>query len=187
VKRAALTLLLLGILVARPVASQIVVKPDPPLDSARAALRDALLVLRDSLNSIDGAAARLQRDYRNASGPALLSRAQVMRDACARSERTIPATRKTVEDTRITEPLRLKQRKGLISEMERLKTALAKCETEFAAMSQPDQAERVRGYGNDRAGRIQESLRRYEASFRDFLSAMSIKVMPLGATSRPGR
>jgi hypothetical protein len=51
-------LVVLTALVSPPLAAQAVLRPDPPLDSARATLRDALLVLRDSLVTIDGAAAR---------------------------------------------------------------------------------------------------------------------------------
>ena len=79
-----LGLLVLVTAVVHPLSAQTVIRPTPPLDSARAVLRDALLVMRDSLLTIDGAAARLQRDFRVASGPSLLSRARVMRDACAR-------------------------------------------------------------------------------------------------------
>ena len=61
------TWLLLGSLVCvGPASAQTVMRPDPPLDSARVAVRDALLILRDSLSTVDGAAARLQRDFRQA-------------------------------------------------------------------------------------------------------------------------
>jgi hypothetical protein len=62
---------------------------------------------------------------------------------------------------------------------------LAGCEKEFADMSRPDQAERVRGYGNDRAVRVLGSLRRYEQSMRRFLGIMGIRIIPLGATPQP--
>jgi hypothetical protein len=157
-------------------------RPAPPLDSARAALRDAVLVLRDSLITIDAAAARLQRDFRNASGPSLLSRAGVMYQACAGSGKAIPGARKAIESTHLTEPARIKHRKELLAELGRLKTAVARCETEFAAMSKPGQAETVRGYGNDRAIRVQSALRSYEGVLRDYLGVMGIRIMPLGAS-----
>ena len=178
-------LLLLTILPVSPAMAQTVMRPDPPLDSVRAGLRDALLVLRDSLTTIDAAAARLQRDYRQASGPALLSRARVMREACASSIRTVPPTRRAVLDTPIREPHRLKQRSELLREMDRLKKALAQCEGEFTAMSRPGEAETVRGYANARAARIQSALRKYDGVLRGFLGAMGIKVTPPGATPHP--
>ena len=178
-------LLLGGLVWAGPVSAQTVMRPDPPLDSARAAVRDALLILRDSLNTIDGAAARLQRDFRQASGPSLLSRARVMREACARSVRTVAPTRRAVLDTKLLEPRRLKYRSELVGAMDHLRGVLARCELDFAAMSRPGQAETVRGYGNDRAVRVQSALRQYETALRGFLGTMRIKLTPLGANPRP--
>jgi len=179
------SLLLLGTLAARPLAAQTVVVPDPPLDSARAALRDNLLVFRDTLNTVDGAAARLQRDFREASGASLISRARTMSQACARSVRTVPPTRHTVQSFKLTEPAKLKQRQDLLNSLDQLKEALVRCETEFAAMSQPDQAEQVRGYGNDKATRTLTAIHTYEMALRDFFVTMGIRVEPLGAGSRP--
>jgi hypothetical protein len=168
---------------AQPLSAQIVVQPEAPLDSARASLRDALLVLRDSLVTIDAAAARLQRDYREASGPSLLSRARVMRDACARSAKTIPSTRSAVNKAELSDVNRRRHRAALVSALDTLRGVLTRCEKDFAAMSQPDQAETVRGYANDRASRVVGSLRQYEQKMRNFVSAMGIRVTPLGATA----
>jgi hypothetical protein len=162
-----------------------VMSPTPPLDSARAGVRDALLVLRDSLNSIDVAAARLQRDYRQASGPSLLSRARVMHRACASSARTVQPTKQIVLAANLSDPKRAKRRAELVSALDRLKETLSRCEKEFAAMSGPGQAETVRGYANDRAVRVQGALRRYEQTLREFFGAMGIRVMPLGANPPP--
>jgi hypothetical protein len=177
--------LLLVVLTARPLAAQTVIRREPPLDSARAALRDALLILRDSLNGVDGAAARMQRDFQAASGPSLLSRARMIQQACARSGRTILPTQQTVQRFKLTESEKLKRRKALVGAMEQLKVALGRCDTEFAAMSRPDQAERVRGYGNDRVIRVQTAIRSYEEVLRDFLGAMHIRIRPLGADPQP--
>jgi hypothetical protein len=166
-------------------AAQTVVRPAPPLDSARAAVRDAVLVLRDSLLTIDAAAARLQRDYQAASSQWLLSRARSMYDACARSARTLPSTRLAVQRGQLNEPLKVKRRQELLGAMDHLKEALGTCESEFEAMSKPGQAERVRGYGNDRATRVQSALRRYEVTLRDFLGTMGIRVLPLGVGAAP--
>jgi hypothetical protein len=178
-------LFLLALMAVPPVAGQTVIRRAPPLDSARAALRDALLVLRDTLNTVDGAAARLQRDFREASGASLVSRARTMYLACARSGRTVPPTRKAVQSFGLTDSAKVKRRQDLLGAMDQLKGALVRCETEFAAMSQPDQGERVRGYGNDRAIRAQTVIRKYELVLRDFLATMGIRVQPLGSGSRP--
>ena len=162
-----------------------VVRPEPVLDAGRATLRDALLQFRDSLSSIDAAASRLQRDYRQASPASLLSRARVMREACARSVRGVPATRKAVLAAAAPGELQRRRRGEMVGALDQLQKALALCESDFATMSRPGEGERVRGYGNDRAGRVQAALRRYEQVVATFFSAMKIKVSPLGVQPRP--
>jgi hypothetical protein len=181
-----LTLWLLFSLVGvQPLRAQTVAGPAPALDSSRMVLRDALLGFRDSLLTIDAAGARLQRDYRQASGPALLVRARNMRDACGRSLRTVAPTRSVVLGAELSGTQKLQQRRSLIDAIDRLKPALRKCETEFAAMSRLDQAETVRGYGNDRAQRVQSAVRRYEQTLYQFLQAMGIRALPSGVRQVP--
>lgn len=162
-----------------------VVRPEPALDARRVTLRDALLQFRDTLSSIDAAAARLQRDYRQASVASLLSRARVMREACARSVRGLPAARKAVLAADASEGLRLRRRGELVSALDALQKPLARCESDFAAMSQKGAGERVRGYANDEARHVLAAVRRYERVLGTFFSAMGIKVTPLGARARP--
>jgi hypothetical protein len=170
---------------ASPLPAQTIMRPQPPLDSARAVVRDALLVLRDSLVGIDGAAARLQRDFRQASGASLLSRARVMHDACARSARTVPYAREAVLAAQLSDPTREKGRGELVSELDRLKGVLTRCQADFADLSRPNQAEAVRGYANHRAVRVQAALRRYDQSLRHFFGVMGIRVLPPGSNPRP--
>jgi hypothetical protein len=172
----------MALLIAPELRAQTVVRPAAPLDSTRVALRDAIVVLRDSLVTIDGAAARLQRDYWTASGPALVSRARVMRDACARSRRTVPPTREVVQAAELSDQNKLARRRELITALDTLKTVLGRCETDFAAMSQEGQGEQVRGYGNDRAIKVQRSLRSYELVLQSFLQLMGIRILPAGST-----
>ena len=179
---------IVGILVTSPLAAQTVMRAPPPLDSARATLRDAVIVLRDSLTTIDGAAARLQRDYQAASTQALLFRARTMRDACASSTRTVPPTRSVVLSTEVSGDQKLKLRRDLVSAMDSLRHVLVRCETEFGSMSQPGQGERVRGYGNDRAVKVQTELRRYDRALAGYLQAMGIRIPPAGVpgSAEPG-
>jgi hypothetical protein len=177
-------LILVTVLWAQSAGAQAVVQQEPPLDSARVTLRNALLVLRDSLSSIDAAAGRLQRDYREASAASLLSRARVMREACARSARTLIPTKEAVAATKTSTDLRRKRQRELVTALGQLRETLARCETEFGAMSRAGQAERVRGYGNDRAARVQAAVRQYSRVAGGFLAAMGIKVSPLGVETR---
>ena len=160
-----------------------VVLPEAPLDSARAALREDLLTFRDSLNTIDAAAGRLHRDYRQASAAVLRSRARVMTEACTRSARNVPLARKAVEASEASNEARRRTRKELLGALDRLTTVLTRCKTQFDAMSQPGKGEEVRGYGNDRAIRIQAGLREYDRVLARYLSAMGIKTPVPG--SRP--
>jgi len=81
--------------------------------------------------------------------------------------------------------LRLRRRSEMMVAMDQLQKALARCESDFGVMSRPGQEERVRGYGNDRAVRVQAALRRYERVLGTFFNAMDIKVSPLGVEARP--
>jgi hypothetical protein len=179
-------IVVIGMVFAQDLAAQgTVVRPEPVLDAGRATLRDALLQFRDSLGSIDAAASRLRRDSRRASPALLTSRARVMRDACVRSVRSLPATRKTVLAAAVSNELRLRRRGEMVTALDQLQKTLAQCESDFRTMSQPGEGERVRGYGNDRAVRVQTAIRRYERVLGTFFSAMSIKVTPLGVEARP--
>ena len=160
-----------------------VVLPEAPLDSARAALRDDLLTFRDSLSTIDAAAARLHRDYRQASHAILRSRARVMTEACTRSVRNLPLARKAVQTAEASDDARRRTRRELLGALDRLTTVLNRCQEEFEALSQPDKGEEVRGYGNDKAIRIQSGLRDYERVLARYLSAMGIRTRVPG--SRP--
>jgi hypothetical protein len=178
-------LVMIGVLSASSLPAQAtVIQPEAPLDSARAALRDAVLLLRDSLITVDGAAARLQRDFRQTSGESLLSRARMMRDACVRSAHTISPTKETLLAAQLSEPPRVKRRRELVNALDRLRGVLRRCEVDFAAMSQPGEAETVRGYSYARSQVVQGALRRYEESLRAFLTAMGIYISPAGSGIR---
>jgi hypothetical protein len=178
-------LIMIGLLSAGLLRAQAtVVKPEEPLDSARAVLRDAVLVFRDSLGTIDAAAARLQRDFRQTSQESLLSRARVMHEACARSVRAAPSLKKTLLAAQITEPLRIRRRRQLVNAIDQLRGVLNRCEVDFAAMSQPGQGETVRGYSNTRSEVVQGAIRKYEDALRVFLSAFKIYVAPAGSAPR---
>ena len=176
-------IVLIGVTRVAPVAAQTVVRAPAPLDSARATLRDHLVILRDSLNTVDGAAARLQRDYRAASEASLLSRARLMGEACARSSRTVPSARQAILDFRMSDPQKLRRRQEVITAIDSLQPALRRCETQFAAMSRPGQGDSVRGYANDRAGQVQRTIRNYEQHLRAFLASVGIRIFPVGMGS----
>ncbi len=157
-----------------------VVVPEPALDAARTTLRDELLKFRDTLNTIDAAAARLQRDNRLASLAVLSSRARIMTAACANSGRNLPSARDAVRAADASDKHRSKTQGELIRAMDRLAGVLSRCEAEFAGLSKPGAGEKVRGYANARAVKVQAAIREYERFLASFFNAMGIKVRPLG-------
>lgn len=181
------TLFLLTLLTAAPLAldAQGVVMPSSRLDGARVRVRDALLVLRDSLMTINGAAASLQRDFRRTSGAVLTARARELSSACARSVRTIGPTKQAVAAAQATMPGPVRSRDALVRSLDSLSTQLNRCVTEFSAMAAPDKAEEVRGYGIRRAEPILKALGDYDHAATVFFVSWGIEVRPLGAHPDP--
>jgi hypothetical protein len=162
-------------------AQAMVVRPAAPLDSARAGVRDAVLVLRDSLQLVHAESARLRRDFRAASAPALVSRARAMRDACAASARTLPATRAVLADGPAPDEKVARLRTQLVAEADRVAAALAACEETFGGWARAADGEAVRGYGNRRADELRSPIRAYEARLDAYLRSIGIRIRPIGA------
>jgi hypothetical protein len=109
----------------------------------------------------------------------------VMRDACARSFRTVSPTKDVVVASEASTALRRKRQRELLQALDQLGKVLARCEADFGAMGKAGQGEQVRGYGNNRAARIQADLRKYSQVVGGYLGAMGIKVTPRVAANRP--
>lgn len=174
-------------LAALPVAlsSQTVVRPAGPLSAAHVPVRDAMLVLRDSLMTVNGAAARLQRDFRQTSDAALTSHAREIANACARSLRTMVPTRKAVAAADAGDRARMNTRAAVLRALDSLSVEMTKCSGEFGAMAAPGKGEEVRGYGNRRAEPILKALYNYDATAMRFFKAWGMDVRPLGARPDP--
>ncbi len=180
-----LGLTVLGLLLsAGSLAAQAVVMPEKPIDPPRAKVRDALLVFRDSLLTVDAAAARLPRDLRTTSDAAALARARGMRDACERSAKALPLARTAVMESNWTEVNRRKSQAQLQGAMDSLGVALDRCLTEFRAMSSGP-AEEVRGYAVGRANRAHAAVQRYNRALNSYFQALDIKVRPVGGPPSP--
>lgn len=181
------TLLLCSLLslAAPALAAQAVVTPAAPLDAARARVRDAMLMLRDSLMTVNGATARLQRDYRQTSGAVLTGRAREIANACARSVRNIGPTREVVAAAQATNPVPVRRREELVRSLDSLSTRLGRCATEFGAMAAPGKSEEVRGYGVRRSEPVLRALDEYERAAEAFFATWGIEVLPLGARPTP--
>jgi hypothetical protein len=170
---------------ASALGAQTIVQPAAPLDAGRVRLRDAMVTLRDSLITINGAAARLQRDYRTTSDAALTARAREIVRACARSIAVLPATREVVAAADAPAGARRRTQAGVLRALDSLQTTLTGCGTVFGELSRPGKGEEVRGYGNRRAEPILRALGDYDSAARNFFMAWGIDVRPIGARPSP--
>lgn len=165
-------------LAATPLAAQGsgLITPDAPLSPARAKLRDALVAFRDSLGAIDAAAARLQRDYQQASAAALESRAHVVELSCAAAGRTLSAARNAVKASDAARASQISSRDALLKQLDKLSPPLGRCQTEFAALSARGKGDEVRDYANRRIEPTIQAIRAYEPVVQRFVAAMGFSI-----------
>lgn len=181
-----LAVLLMAPLAAGPLAAQGVwVGPPAKLDSSRAALRDAVVRMRDSISTVGAAAAALRRDFQQTSTASLVSRARAMRDACAGAVATAPMTREMIAGTKVPDNTARSRQATAIAHLDSLTSVLRECVRDFNELSRPDQGERVRNYANERADRIQPVVGRYHVAIKGLLDALGIEVRPRGAPESP--
>lgn len=178
---------LLAASAAPSVQAQTVVKPRPPLDSTQVRVRDAVLVLRDSLQLVHAGGAHMQRDFRGASSAALVSRARSLRDGCAASARTLPQTRAVLSSGPAPTSQARAARTELMARMDTMAAALAECQTQFDDWVKKDDGEAVRGYGNRSAGAIRAPIRAYESQLQLYLGMIGVRIRPIGAGESPIR
>lgn len=166
-------------------AQATMVLPDKPLPPEHARVRDAAYVLRDTLFAITGAAARLQRDFRQTSDASLTSRAREVALACAAAERNIATPRTLLGEMPADTRLREREKKRLLGAYDKLAAATQSCRDEFDGLAQPGKGEAVRGYGNHHASTVVREIRRYESALDGYFRAMNIPNRPRGARPSP--
>jgi hypothetical protein len=181
-----LVLLMLALTIApATLHAQTVIVPAKPLDAPRARVRNTLLMVRDSLITVNSATARLQRDYRHTSAALLTQRARTVAEACARSSRVLPSARDAISQLVSDERQLHRTREGFLQAIDSLRTAMDRCQAEFAAMAVPGKGEEVRGYGNRRAEPIIDALNGYDAAANSYFKTWQMDVRPLGARPSP--
>ena len=158
--------------------AQTVVGPEKPLDATRAKVRGSLVVLRDSLLAVSVAAARLQRDYEHTSTAALESRAQALQQACASSERTLPATRAAIAGLASSNKGQKQSQRVALKALDQLKPELSRCAQQFGEMS--GKGEEVRSYGVRRSEPVVKAVQEYEARSIEFAGSHEIPFRPVG-------
>jgi hypothetical protein len=166
-------------------AQAALVLPEQPLDSNRAGARDAIYVLRDTLQPVIAAIARLERDFRTTSVQSLTSRARDLGHACAAAERNVAPVREVVGRTSTGSNLQRREQVRLGEGLTSLETMMGTCRTEFERLGKRGNGEEVRGYGNRRAQPVRAEILRYESAVDGFFRAMEIPNRPLGARPDP--
>jgi hypothetical protein len=155
---------------ARPLAAQQVLKK-PVFDSVQTSIRRTLYALRDSLQLVDAASARMVRDRQRASDALLRSRSRILSGRCnAAGQMAVVAS---VEVTRAGRPSPDKHGAlpGLQRALTELKGQMDHCAAEFQALTAPDKAAELRDYGIRRGAKVQEAIRRYEPSVELYFEA----------------
>jgi hypothetical protein len=166
-------------------AQSAAIMPAAPLDARRLEARNALVALRDSLNTVSSAAARLQRDFRGTSALALTGRARALASACDRSGRMIAPARAVVAGMPAATSAQRRYQDSLVKALGSLSATILRCGTEFGAMAAPGKGEEVRGYGNRRAEPLIAAISEYSGVAQGFFSVYDIEVRPPGAGKNP--
>ncbi len=159
--------------------------PTKPLDPVRLHARNTLLVLRDSLMSVNSAAARMQRDYRETSAIALTGHARRVADACTRAARNVPEARAAVLDAPLTSRAQQRVQVTLLRMLDSVAVETTHCGSEFGALAAPGKGEDVRGYANRRIEPVLALLVRYDRAATGFFKVYQIDVDPIGARPNP--
>lgn len=168
-------ILLVAFLVAgtSPLRGQTVVAPPPKLDSTQIAVRDALYRLRDSLQLVDAASARIARDRVLSSDALLRSRASLLSTRCASAARTLAPTRSVITSAGLPQADPSALRAALLRSLDSLQVGLDTCTSEFQRLQAPKQAEELRDYGIGRGKRVQLYIRRHDAAVGPYFEVVT--------------
>jgi hypothetical protein len=166
-------------------AQATVLQPDRKLSPSEDSLQSALYQLRDTLAQLSGTVARMERDFRQTSDAALISRAREIHRNCLAADRNLPGVTAVVtgfpEGTRLQE----NQRRQLLGAITQLHEALAECTTGFEALAVPGKGDEIRGYGNARLMPLRRELLRYDSAVDGYFRSLRIPNRPLGSKANP--
>lgn len=156
-----------------PLSGQTVIAPAPKLDSTQTAVRDALYRLRDSLQLVDAAAARIARDRAMSSDLLLRSRASLVATRCASVAKALTPTRNVITSAGLPKADRNALRATLLRSLDSLEAGMAGCVTEFRRLQLPEQAAELRDYGIGRGKKVQGYIRRHDAAVAPFFEVVT--------------
>lgn len=188
-KSPTLTLLLALALGASPLTAQQVIKK-PVFDSVQTSLRSTLYALRDSLQLVDAASARLTRDHARASDALLGARARSIAGRCAAAGQMAGLARDAILQAGRPTP----DKHGALPRLDRalteLKSQMLACNTEFDSLATAGKAGELRDYGIGKGARVQQAIRRYEPAVRLYFDqVIGDRYFPnlVGAGATPSR
>jgi hypothetical protein len=185
--RPAVLLGLLVLLAASPATAQTVVQPEKPLDPGQVVARDAMVMLRDSLNSVTAASARLVRGVGPTSSPSWLqSRARSIASACTRSHTTMAAVRPVIEGGADTLTVQVNARRVLLAEMTSLDATLTACEQTWKARSSGAHAAAIREHGPSEVEALNRAVQVFDKKLSTYASTQGFKLPPMGSGTPAG-
>jgi hypothetical protein len=176
--------LLGGLLVfaAAPITAQAVVQPEKPLDPAQAEVRDAMVMLRDSLNTLTAAGARFVRGVGPTSSVAWLqARARSLATACTRSRTTMVVVRPAVENGNGTTKAQHNARGNLLASMAALDDSLMACEKTWKARSSRVDATPIREQGPSEVESLNHQAQAFDRRLVAYATTLGFKLPPLGS------
>lgn len=156
---------------AMPVRAQIVVQPEPPLDSTQAVIHDALYLLRDSLQYVEAASARFARDRSMSSDAVLRSRAQSMAERCGAVVRITGEVKEVVVRSARPNPDPKGERSRYLGALDVLRRRMQECSTEFIRLAAPEAAQELRDYGIGKGQVVDEAIQVYDAEITRYFHA----------------
>ncbi|MGH7657968.1 MAG: hypothetical protein ACREL6_07020 [Gemmatimonadales bacterium] len=170
---------------ASPLAAQASVVMPERLSPEQVSVRNAYLVLRDSLHAVEAGGARLVRDKRGSSDASLSSRARVISRGCTAALGLVDSTRVRMMTIESAQPRVMERRSSLSSSFTELAAGLGKCQAEFTRLAEPANVEELRGYGFGRAEAIREIIQHFNKMSWEYLRILGIEVRPIGAGANP--
>jgi len=167
---------------ASTTTAQTVVPPEKPLAPGQVEARDAMVMLRDSLNSVTAAGARLVRGVGPTSSTAWLqARARSLATACTRSRTTMVTVRPVVEGGKGTSQVQLNSRKNLLASMTALDTSLTACEKTWKARSSAADATPIREQGPSEVVSLNNQAQAFDTKLAAYASALGFRLPTMGS------
>jgi len=165
-------------LLATPLQAQTVLKQAPALDSPRATIRDAVIVLRDSLNLVDASIARLERDFDRSSDASIRSHAARLGQACARGERNVQPVQEAVRTSALPSPDKNQQRPAFQKALTELSEVLGRCRVDYGDLSRPGHEQELKAWALNKSAKVSSAVRRYEIALQAYLASLSLRILP---------